>query len=102
MYAGGLPILYPIGCLSFAVLYWVYKFLLLRYYQKTTMFNEDLAVFSLRLVKLGLLWHLFITAFMYSNSKILSSAAQQGSDIYSAFLSGLSSSGSSSFKDILI
>ena len=66
------------------------------------MFNEDLAIFSLKLVKYGLLWHDFVTAFMYSNSKILSSSAQQGLDFYKEFLSGLASSGSSSFKNILL
>jgi hypothetical protein len=66
------------------------------------MFNEDLALFSLKLIKYGIFWHLFVTAFMYSNSKILSSVAQQGSDFYSAFLSGLYSSSSSSFKNILL
>lgn len=38
-YSGGMPCLYPIGCLNFFVLYWVYKYLLLKMYCKTTSFD---------------------------------------------------------------
>jgi hypothetical protein len=31
-YSSGLPILYPIGCLNYFILYWVYKILLIKHY----------------------------------------------------------------------
>jgi hypothetical protein len=46
MYSGGLPILYPFACIFFFILYWVYKGLLLKYYEKTTRFNEQLPLFA--------------------------------------------------------
>ena len=76
MYSSGIPILYPIACFFYAVLYWVYKILLLKFYQKTYIFDEELAIFSLKLIKYGLLFHMVIAAFMLTNSKILSSAKQ--------------------------
>jgi hypothetical protein len=47
MFSTGLPILYPFACIFFFVLYWVYKFLLVKYYKKTTRFNEEIPVESL-------------------------------------------------------
>lgn len=38
-YSVGLPILYPFACVFYMVLYWVYKFLLLKYYARTNKFN---------------------------------------------------------------
>lgn len=40
MFSTGMPILYPFGFLFYGVLYWVYKFLLLKYYSRTNKFNE--------------------------------------------------------------
>ena len=72
MYSAGAPILYPISCLFYAVLYWVYKVLLLKYYQRTTKFNEELAIYSLGLIKWGIIFHMLMAAFMYSNVQIFS------------------------------
>jgi hypothetical protein len=43
-YSGGLPILYPIGVLNYFILYWVYKGLIIKFYSKSTMFNETLPI----------------------------------------------------------
>ena len=37
--SSGIPALYPIGVLNYVILYWVYKFLLLKYYSKSVMFD---------------------------------------------------------------
>lgn len=71
-YSGGMPCLYPIGCLNFFVLYWVYKYLLLKMYCKTTSFDQQLCLSSMALFKYAVIFHLFFGAFFYSNSNILS------------------------------
>lgn len=67
MYSSGLPILYPFACVFYFVLYWVYKGLLLKYYARTTKFNEEIPIQSLGWVKFGLIMHLFIGSIMLSN-----------------------------------
>lgn len=74
MYSGGLPILYPFACIFFFVLYWVYKGLLLKYYEKTTRFNEQLPLFATHWIKLGIIIHGFITLTMITNSHLLPTA----------------------------
>ena len=71
-YSGGMPCLYPIGCLNFFILYWVYKYLLLKQYCKTTSFDQQLCISSMSLFKYAVIFHLFFGAFFFSNSNILS------------------------------
>ena len=71
MYSTGLPILYPFACVFYFVLYWVYKTLLLRYYEKTTKFNEQLPLFTTHWMKVGVLLHGITGLFMYTNSKLI-------------------------------
>jgi hypothetical protein len=70
MYSSGLPILYPVGCIFYFVYYWVYKFLLLKYYRKTKS-NGKIALYSTGFIKYGLLLHMVIAASMFSNSKLI-------------------------------
>ena len=62
-----MPVLYPIGFLSFSILYWVYKVLLTKHYQKTSAFNQEIAFTTIYLFKTALFFHIAVTAFMYSN-----------------------------------
>jgi hypothetical protein len=71
MYSAGLPILYPLACAFYFGLYWVYKFLLLKYYEKTTQFNEELPLHVTSWMKVGLFIHGVITLFMLTNSKLI-------------------------------
>ena len=73
MYSSGLPILYPISCFFYFILFWVYKFLLLKFYQKTSKFNEYLAIRSIRYIKYGVFFHMAVGSVMYTNSEIISS-----------------------------
>jgi hypothetical protein len=70
MFSAGLPILYPFACIAFFVLYWVYKFLLLKYYEKTTRFNEQLPLYSITWIKFSILLHGVVGLFMYTNSDL--------------------------------
>lgn len=77
MFSAGLPILYPIACLSFFVLYSVYKCLLLKYYSKTSEFTQDLPLRSIDFMKYGIILHYIIGAFMLTNSSILATSVMQ-------------------------
>mmetsp|Transcript_28135 Transcript_28135/g.42560 ORF Transcript_28135/g.42560 Transcript_28135/m.42560 type:complete len:228 (-) Transcript_28135:280-963(-) len=73
MFSSGLPVLYPIACLFNIAIFWVYKTLLLKFYQRTIKFNEGLATHTIGYIKYGILFHMIIGGLMYSNSSILSS-----------------------------
>lgn len=72
MYSSGMPILYPIACIFNIVLYWMVKILIFKYYQRTSRFNERLAVESLYYIKYGILYHMLVGAFVYTNPEIVS------------------------------
>ena len=70
-YSSGMPALYFIGAINFFILYWVYKILLIKFYQITTSFNQDMALKSMRFYKFAVILHLIMGSFMYTNSDIL-------------------------------
>lgn len=72
-YSSGMPVLYPIACLNYFIIYWVYKTLLIKHYKKTTAFNQDLPFFSIYYFKIGIILHILLGAFIFTNGNILSS-----------------------------
>jgi len=66
-------LLYPIGCLNFLVLYYTYKTLLVKFYSKTKAFNQNLPQTSIHYFKIGLIFHIMVGMWVYSNSNVLSS-----------------------------
>jgi hypothetical protein len=71
-FSSGMPALYFVGCLNFFILYWVYKTLLIKHYQITTSFNQDMPNFSIVFYKWAVVLHLVMGLWMYTNSDILS------------------------------
>ena len=71
MYSSGIPVLYLVAFLFYTVLYWVYKFLLIKFFQKTSKSNENLAVKSMSYLKYGIVIHMIIGGLMYINISIL-------------------------------
>lgn len=69
MYSTGLPILYPFACVFYFVLYWVYKCLLLKFYARTTKFNQDIPIKSVQWIKVGIVLHVAIGSIMLSNNR---------------------------------
>jgi len=59
------------GAIFYAVLYWVYKFLLLKFYQRTNKFNEELPIFSTTFIKIGLILHGIFGGLMLTNSRLI-------------------------------
>lgn len=71
MYSTGMPLLYPFACIFYFVLYWVYKFLLLKYYERTNRFNEELPIMTTGYIKVGLILHGLFGGLMITNSKLI-------------------------------
>lgn len=79
MYSTGLPVLYPFAFLFYFVLYWVYKGLLLKYYARTTKFNQEIPIESMFWFKVALFFHIFIGSIMLSNQAFFP-AQEHGSE----------------------
>ena len=73
MYSAGLPSLFLITAFNFFVIYWIDKWLLLRFYRTPKNYDEVCINFSLTEMKLSVLFHFVIGAVVYSNEKILTS-----------------------------
>lgn len=71
MYCSGIPILYPFAFVFFTINYWMFKYLVLKFYRTTTEFNEELAVLSIPYMQIGFLLHAVTTLMMYSNSETM-------------------------------
>ena len=74
MYAGGMPLMWVLGCLFFGCSYLVYKWLFVDFHQKTYGFDEEIPLYSVRLMKWALLFHLLMVLFMYTNKRLLTPA----------------------------
>jgi hypothetical protein len=71
-YSGGQPLLYIVGFLNYFVLYWVFKFLLVKFYKKTTAFNQELPITSIRYFRISLVFHFLLALVSFTNSNLLS------------------------------
>ena len=71
MYCAGLPILYPLAWLFFTFNYWVFKYLITKFFKKSTSFNEELAVYSIPYMKAGIFLHVITSIFFLSNPKVM-------------------------------
>ena len=71
MYSSGLPALYAIAFVSFAFAYWFDKVMLMRYYQRTTEFNEELPIKSMVFMKFAFACHFVFAAWQLYKSDIL-------------------------------
>jgi hypothetical protein len=67
--------MYPIGTMYFFVTYWFDKICLMRYYQKTKEFNEELPIESIKLFKYAIVIHYAFAAIMYSGGAMRSGKA---------------------------
>ena len=71
-YSGGQPMLYIVGFLNYFVLYWVFKFLLVKFYKKTTAFNQELPITSIKYFRISLALHFLLALVSFTNSNLLS------------------------------
>lgn len=69
MYSSGMPILYLNGFVFYLVTYWVNKYLLIYYYQKSRTLTRTIPLFTMGYLKYGLLLHMIMACFMLTNNK---------------------------------
>lgn len=70
-FSGTMPLLYPL-CLAFLVaIYWYSKFMLLKFCQRSNIFNEQLILHSYKTMKYAVIMHLLMSMAMFMNSKML-------------------------------
>lgn len=71
MYSTAMPVLFPFACIFYILFYWVYKFLLLKYYERTTRFNQELPIYILGWMKFALVLHGLFSLLMISDSNLM-------------------------------
>lgn len=79
-FSAGMPFLYVISALFYGLYYWVYKWLLLNFYRRTTNFNEDLPLLSMTYMRTGILCHLVIGLFIMTNTDIIEGSSRYSGD----------------------
>lgn len=70
-YSVAMPLMFLMACLFYVVFYWVYKFLLVKYYQKTTAFNAELPISTVDYMRVALIIHLLVALFMVSDMNLM-------------------------------
>ena len=71
MYNIGMPILFLISAINFFMMYWIDKWLLLRFHKTPRNYDERTIKFSLKYMKLAFLFHAVIGYLMISNKNVL-------------------------------
>ena len=66
--------MYILGTIHFIFGYIAYKYLFIDFNQKTYGFDEEIPIFSVRMMKFALLFHLLMNTFMYTNKRVLTPA----------------------------
>ena len=76
MYSSGMPVLFILVALNFFMIFWVDKFLLLRFYKTPKNYDEQSIKFSISEMKWSFLFHFIVGTLVYSNDRILSSSGK--------------------------
>jgi hypothetical protein len=71
MFGGSMPIMYILGSIFFLLSYLSYKFLFIDYYRKSYGFSEEVPLYSVKLMKWAIFFHLLMILFMYTNKRLL-------------------------------
>lgn len=77
MYSHTLPLLFPIAAVNFAFMYWVDKWLVLRFYRTPKNYDEGTVLRMLYYMKFAFLCHFLMGLLMLSNGAILSGESTQ-------------------------
>ena len=67
MYSSGMPILYFNGFIFYTVTYFVNKFLLIHYYQKSRTLTRTIPLFTMSYLKYGIILHMATACLMLTN-----------------------------------
>jgi len=67
VFSGGLPILFPLACLNFAIMGISDRYFLLKVSQQPPSYDSRLAVLFKNAMSIALILHVFVTCYMYSS-----------------------------------
>lgn len=70
-YSLGLPVLFPLAVVFFFMQYWFNKILLMRYYEKTYEFNEELPIHTTSFGYLGIFINIIFSIQKLANTRML-------------------------------
>lgn len=70
-YCGSMPFMYILGLIHFILAYWCYKYLFFRFNRKAFGFDEAIPMYTMRLMKYGILLHLIFNIFMFTNKRLM-------------------------------
>jgi hypothetical protein len=70
-YGGGMPLMYLLGFIHFALGYLAYKYLFIDYHRKSYGFDETIPLYAVSLMKWPLFFHLLIILFVFTNKRLL-------------------------------
>ena len=71
MFSSGLPQLFMVSLINFTLMYWIDKYLILRFYKTPKNYDEKTILFTIDQLKYCFLFHLPIAFFMITNTNIL-------------------------------
>jgi hypothetical protein len=71
MFSPGLPVMFLISGINFLVMYWIDKFLILRFYKLPKNFDADSIKFTIEKMKYAFIFHLIVGLFILSSSNLL-------------------------------
>lgn len=70
IFSAGLPSLYILGFITYVIQFYSYKFLLLRYYKKTVIFDDKLPTYTVKFFKIAILFHVLFTGYILSSELV--------------------------------
>lgn len=85
-FSGTMPLFYPLCFAYLLVVYWHSKFMILKFCQKTVIFNENLLLDSYKTLKLAILLHLVMSVLMFKESKMLYSQELDDASLSNKFV----------------
>lgn len=66
-----MPLMYLLGFIHFVCGYWAYKFLFVDFHRRSYGFDEEIALWSIYLMKWAIFFHLLMNLFVFTDKRVL-------------------------------
>ena len=77
-----MPLMYLLGAIHCILGYLSYKFLIVDFFRKSFNFTEEIPYYALSMMKYGLMIHMLMILFMYTNKRLLTPAGYTREEHY--------------------
>jgi hypothetical protein len=74
LYGSALPIMYVFGAIYFVLSYLNAKYYFFNWVKRGFRFDESIAMWSIKLMKFGVLFHMMMSLFVFTNKRVLTPA----------------------------